>query len=35
MMFGIIKHLLTGNSGDSKFIVPLGINYCHYHRLRQ
>ena len=28
LLFGIIKHLLTGYSGNSKFIFPLHTSYC-------
>ena len=27
MLFGIIKYLLTGYEGDSKFTVSLDMNY--------
>ena len=27
VLFGIIKYLWTGNSGDSKFTVSLDVNY--------
>lgn len=30
-LFGIIKHLMIGYSGDSKFIVALNTNYCPHN----